>query len=537
MWSDEKNRRGETPVLSEVSVSVEESPDEEPLLHFEKSSKTYNNPKFWRRNLFAVLIPFFACGLPLHILSSGVDKHEDAKNEDVYPLQWKTWYRYRFQSKTSTFMTILLFPVFLISNAYFIYLIQNLLYEWFILGELTLLQIFDIGNLLIIGPFVMTVNYIWSYSHAVAPILKSLLQPIAIPSVNKSSENLVSPSAGIDSAYDASDLKYYKDLEECTQYNSRVQMNITTIKTEIELQGFRFYTLRSYAFWMATHVFHLLIFQHRIKIEKWSTEAIYRQSVNYFCIIFYTFMFITHSNFSGIILWKMHRLNNYLRKLGESGDKLKMSHIHYIKRTFSRIADDIMHVNFLCRRLFLFIWLVMYYTVLTNALEMILFLIGRIIWGIQEHFKDTGESDWSRKFSLITLDVALSEDSVRIFIGLIVETLMYIYLTLNCLYDAVHANDEVRYLHVRVNNLAADLAAGDHRLTQFPIQVDDTKTWWMKQNFVNEDVYRAFFLLKQYLHSRMETHAGKHRALLNMFGLSYFQPNIAKRLYGYKQTN
>jgi hypothetical protein len=214
-----------------------------------------------------------------------------------------------------------------------------------------------------------------------------------------------------------------------------------------------------------------------------------------------------------------------------------MSHVYYIKKTYTMIADDIVHVNFLCRRFFLFIWLVMYYTIASNVIEIVLFLIARIIWGIEQYYQELGDDSWSRRFSLVTLNVGLSEDSVRVFIGMIVETIMYTYLSLNCLYDAVHANDEGRYLQVRVNNLAADLAAGNHRLTQMPIQVDDLKTYWLKQNFVNEDVYRAFLLLKQYLHSRMETHAGKHKALINMFGLSYFRPAIANRLYGYEQMN
>ncbi|CAG7834272.1 unnamed protein product [Allacma fusca] len=187
---------------------------------------------------------------------------------------------------------------------------------------------------------------------------------------------------------------------------------------------------------------------------------------------------------------------------------------------------------------------VLYYTMLTNSVNILIFLFARILRAVEQFPKDL-TSDWSKSISLVTLDIGLTDDSVRIFMGMIVEALMYLYLTLNCMYDAVHANDEARYLHTRVNNLACDFPSADRQLTQEHMHFDNLKTWQtqgvldprFKQNFVNEDVYRAFCLLKRYMHSKMETHAGRHKALLNIFGLPDFQPSIAKRLFGYNLTH
>ncbi|CAG7834271.1 unnamed protein product [Allacma fusca] len=212
---------------------------------FEKASGIYNEENFWRQNLYIALSPLFACGLPIHIMPS-INSQEELKNEDMYPFEWKTWFRFRFKTRLSSWMTILLSPVYFISTSYLAFLIGRIIVDWLIRGKLTLLHFIDIGNILSVGPFVMTVNYIWLGGHAIASMLRSLLRPIWIPEVCTNSPNEVS---------NAKESTYWKG----NNPGSYDQVNIATIKTEIELQGFRSYMIRSYVLWTVTHVVHVLI--------------------------------------------------------------------------------------------------------------------------------------------------------------------------------------------------------------------------------------------------------------------------------------
>ncbi|XP_037044593.1 uncharacterized protein LOC119080385 [Bradysia coprophila] len=265
--------------------------------------------------------------------------------------------------------------------------------------------------------------------------------------------------------------------------------------------GCRLKLLMVYALLILAHAIHYAIEYYQTDAvetlsDKSSASAIWSAVFEYSSAILMTLFIPIYCTFCWAVNYQLELFFEYVNVLINIRAVPTYEYFDQFKRCYRKIADDIMFVN----QLF------------ALYLSVVMVIVGQMIYGeasnlgmrilsiVIEMFT---KGDDAAEATVKTL--ALSE--IRLIVGAVVIVLLYIGLFGFTYWQAVLVNDNVRYLHVWINDFVTEPAS------RLPSQL-----------------FEGFTLLKWYIHSRLEQ---ERPALLNIM-LVNVVPFLATRLRQYR---
>lgn len=336
------------------------------------------NGTYWKNTLRVTLYPFMLWGIPTNKLF--IEKEVNSTGEWLKTV-----------AKCSNICTSAwLFFISAAINIYVFYSIGNLFYECVIIANPGEGVISNISDLLLLGPVVIPIIYVWLYGFKIRNLIESF-DTISIPVPHEYHVNL--------------------PVQVSTRPSGRSTL----------------YTMYFIIFAMFSVKFTLLHFRINEDNTSWADEL-----DTVFQSVFYTLMFPVYAAFCGAVTHEFQMLFSYINNLMNVQQPVQAIHLNELKRAYKIIADQILQINGHCSLYLSWVLLVCYLGLNAEARD----LISKVI-------DILGDEDIDhRSYHIRTL-------LADVFVILSTAGLGYMSIC-----QAMRTNSEARYLNVWLNDFA-----------------------------------------------------------------------------------
>ncbi|KAJ6639630.1 hypothetical protein Bhyg_12377 [Pseudolycoriella hygida] len=406
---------------------------------------------YWRTNFMLCCLPLIAWGIPTHLIFR--------RRQIETTKEWLT-FLCPCSSPCSSLLTFVLVLLTIAYNCTFVYMIGYFFYVLLFTGELDA-QFVECGIQILRNlPIIVPLNIFWIKGYSVRNCVAS--------------------------------------FDKFTLSISTIDTNGAIIKPP---PGCRVKMFLVYIILIVAHVLHFLIQSYSTDIStlpnKSPTQTVWSVVFEYSTAILLTMIFPIYCTFCWAVNYQLNLFFEYVKVLISTQAAPKYEHFDEFKRCYRKIADDIMFVN----------------QMFAIYLSVIFLIVGQLIFGELENL---GMRLINIVMEIFTKDEetgskaqtqALSLPEIRMMVGACIILLCYFGLFGFTFWQAVLVNDNVRYLHVWINDFVSE-----------PVSRIPT------------DLYEAFTLLKWYIHSRLEQ---ERPALLNIMAVNLV-PFLAARLRQYR---
>lgn len=215
--------------------------------------------------------------------------------------------------------------------------------------------------------------------------------------------------------------------------NSIIKRTYPVVQTE-KTTKLKFSSYRRWLFYIYSLIFILEVVQGLLIVQesKASPEPSWQLWIDFAINLVYNMTLPIYMMLCWSILFEFKMLAKYIKSLMKIGCRPDFAHLHEVKRSYKLISNHIMLINDTCNIYFSWVILILY---LANYNELSTMLRSTI------NLLATGP---------------LNPIHVRMFIGNFFSVLLQMLLLFFTIYFAILANDQARYVHVRLNDLTSE---------------------------------------------------------------------------------
>ena len=427
---------------------------------------------YWRNNFFIVLLPFVLLGLPVHSI---LPSKRTADMQQKLDLSWRYWLRFRILSPVAILMNVVLLPFFIYTNYVMLSTLATLVIDVIIKGLITLSDISAFMQFLYLLPFFVIVNCAWMYGHLVNYVIRTFDTPTSVLQVTtciRVAEDLPKNATNLAThCVDTMSMQVRNAAVQTPKYICSSQLQSGSQIHILQVEQAPLATPRSpdpcyrrklsqiYFLIFAAPLIHIFTTWYRVDHEDWSCEEILNHVQLYMATITYTLVLPVYATFCRTIACQFNVLRGSIKDCIQRGERMRESHIYFIKKAYQQIADSIVTTNVLFGIFVTGVLLALDIFAAFNCANLWSPIVDKINGGISNIMKNGTTSFVENLLEITSDDFVVPPAVVRYWVGIAMETLLYVCLVWLVMTEAILTNEKARHLIVWINDFASETMA------------------------------------------------------------------------------